>query len=378
VLLHQGQPATVFYSASCGGRSELASNVWPGAVDYVQAPQRDEVCENEPAWESDIRVDHIEAALRDAGHRGGRLRDLRVISRDSSGRVARLQIEGFTPPEIAGHDFRMAVGRVAGWQRMKSTAFEVRRTASGFHFRGRGMGHGVGLCVIGAGRRAANGQSAAEILRFYFPTLQIGPALPAATTTAIEAAAPAPAAVKDARDVRVALPAEEESERSRVIDLVRRARDQIAAASGMSPPPTITVTVMPTVEAFGRTTGQPWWIAGTTEGSSIAMLPLTILRQRGLIESTIRHEVAHVLVDTSLKGRPIWVREGVALYFADASSRDEPASKRSAGDRERVSCPKDDEFARPVSAGAHRAAYARAEACVRRAIADGKPWREIK
>jgi hypothetical protein len=32
VLLAEGRPATVFYSALCGGMSELASNVWPGAV----------------------------------------------------------------------------------------------------------------------------------------------------------------------------------------------------------------------------------------------------------------------------------------------------------------------------------------------------------
>ena len=71
------------------------------------------------------------------------------------------------------------------------------------------------------------------------------------------------------------------------------------------------------------------------------------------------------------------MREGVALYFADASSLDESSSKR-AGGRERVSCPKDEEFVRPVSAGAHRAAYARAEACVRRAIADGKRWQDVR
>jgi stage II sporulation protein D len=34
VLMYRGQPANVFYSAWCGGHSELASRVWPGAVDY--------------------------------------------------------------------------------------------------------------------------------------------------------------------------------------------------------------------------------------------------------------------------------------------------------------------------------------------------------
>ena len=83
VLLHEGQPATVFYSALCGGTSELASEVWPGAVDYARQPHDDEACEDEPAWESEMRVDQIERALRDAGLRGGRLRNLRVRAAQS-------------------------------------------------------------------------------------------------------------------------------------------------------------------------------------------------------------------------------------------------------------------------------------------------------
>ena len=41
-------------------------------------------------------------------------------------------------------------------------------------FRGRGYGHGVGLCVVGAGARALRGESSSAILKFYFPSLAIG------------------------------------------------------------------------------------------------------------------------------------------------------------------------------------------------------------
>ena len=180
VLLHQGQPAFVFYSAWCGGQTELASQVWPGAVGLRRS---DAVargrCVRRRAGVDAARCApiEIEAALRAAGLRGSRLRDLRVLARNKSDRVARLRVEGFTPSEISGHEFRMAVGRVAGWQTIKSTAFDVDRTGSGYRFRGRGFGHGVGLCVIGAGRRAARGASAEEILRFYFPGLSVGSAL---------------------------------------------------------------------------------------------------------------------------------------------------------------------------------------------------------
>jgi stage II sporulation protein D len=96
------------------------------------------------------------------------------LERNKSKRATRLRVDGFTPREISGQEFRMAVGAVAGWQSIKSTSFDVDRTRTGYRFRGRGYGHGVGLCVIGAGRRAASGASAERILRFYYPGLTIG------------------------------------------------------------------------------------------------------------------------------------------------------------------------------------------------------------
>ncbi|MEY4095773.1 MAG: hypothetical protein RLZZ53_2972, partial [Acidobacteriota bacterium] len=82
VLMNRGQPAFVFYSAWCGGKSELASQVWPGAVDYSYEPAlHDDACEDEPGWSSEVRVDQVERALRQAGLRGSRLRGIRVLTR---------------------------------------------------------------------------------------------------------------------------------------------------------------------------------------------------------------------------------------------------------------------------------------------------------
>ena len=175
MLLHQGKPAFVFYSAWCGGHSELASQVWPGAIDYAsETPTEDDACAGESGWTSEIKASDLERALRAAGLRGSTLRNLRIASRNRSNRVARIRVEGFNPPEISGHEFRMAIGRIVGWQALKSTAFDVERTSGGYRFRGRGFGHGVGLCVIGAGHRASRGATADQILRFYFPGLSVG------------------------------------------------------------------------------------------------------------------------------------------------------------------------------------------------------------
>ena len=99
MLLHQGQPALVFYSAWCGGHSELASQVWPGAIDYAYEPSlEDDACEGEPAWTSEIKAGDLERALRAAGLRGSRLRDLRSRSRGTSRIALRgIRVDGLHP-----------------------------------------------------------------------------------------------------------------------------------------------------------------------------------------------------------------------------------------------------------------------------------------
>ena len=79
----------------------------------------------------------------------------------------------------------------------------------------------------------------------------------------------------------------------------------------------------------------------------------------------------------------MWVREGAAIYFSQTAGLSaEALAKAEVGLRTaaspRVTCPTDAELLRPVSAGAQRDAYARAEACFARQISSGKKWTEIR
>src|SRR5690242_2061205 len=169
VLTWRGEIAEVFYSASCGGRSERAADVWPGA-NYPYLPSRpDDVCDDDPEWTVDLSIDDVRRVLRGVGFEGDRLRDLRVDARTSSGRVARLRLSGLRPDVIAGDQFRLAVGAT----RLRSTAFTVEKHGEQLRFTGRGFGHGVGMCVIGAGRRALRGETAPAILAQYYPGLEL-------------------------------------------------------------------------------------------------------------------------------------------------------------------------------------------------------------
>jgi hypothetical protein len=178
-------------------------------------------------------------------------------------------------------------------------------------------------------------------------------------------------------DVTIALPEGDEGEHDRLLDVALQARSALARDLGVANLPRVTLRLHPTVESYQRATGQSWYTAGTMLGSEIHLVPLTVLRERGVLERTIRHEIVHLLTDTELASRPLWVREGTAIYFAGEGSVP-GASGRRADPGGKLSCPGDRELREPASPGALSNAYARAAACVGRQIAAGRKWSEIK
>lgn len=386
VLLDRGRPAFVFYSAHNGGTPALASEIWPGAVDYAPGELHD-ACDEIPGWTADLTTDDVERVLQAAGLSGRRLRRLTILDRTASGRAGRMRADGFTPDTIAAYEFRMAAGRTLGWQRVRSTAFTLSEAKDGYRLDGVGYGHGVGLCVVGAGLRAARGEDTATILHAYFRDLTIS-GTPALTTRVVPTAPPAitappasaapptpspPVAPVLAADVRLLLPVADEAERARLLDLARQTRDEVAARALLTAPAVLTIQVHPTMEAFGRATGQPWWGTGATVGTAIDLAPIDQLRLRGQLESALRFEVASAVVTPALPRAPGWVKVGAALYFSAPAT-----APPDAGTRGRLRCPSDDELLRPVSGGALREAMLRAERCVRREIARGRRLTEVR
>ncbi|MBL8136989.1 MAG: SpoIID/LytB domain-containing protein [Acidobacteria bacterium] len=387
ILLDRGAPAFVFYSAHNGGTPALASEVWPGATDYAPGEPED-ACHDEPGWSRAIASADLERALRAAGLTG-RLRTLSIVDRTASGRAGRLRVDGFTPNTITAHEFRMAVGRTLGWQLVRSTAFDVTKDGAVYRFDGVGYGHGVGLCVVGAGRRASRGETAATILKAYFRDLVVSPGAAATLTRALPSggpviaappgAPPAPPAVSPpvapaalaATDIRLTMPAFEEHDRALVLGLVRQTRDDVAARALVKAPDVLSVSVHPTMDAFGHATGQPWWVTAATVGTAIDLAPISRLRQRGVLESTLRYEVAWAVITPHLTKAPAWVKVGAAMMYAG------PVTAAPAVEG-RVRCPSDAELLRPVSGGAQREAFLRAERCVRREIARGTRLTEIR
>lgn len=355
VLMWNGRPAEVFYSASCGGRTERVADVWPGAdFPYLQGIADDDVHADDRSWTVDFTLRDIQQALRRAGFEGD-LRSVAVMQRSASGRVIRLMLSGLRPDVIAGDQFRGLLG--AGT--LRSTAFEMEQRGSALHFTGRGYGHGVGLCVIGAGRRALRGESAEEILAAYFPGLTLTGFRETASGIGMSASVPP---VSGTSPPGFGVPDAD------VMTLVTRAHADLSAVVGVAVAP-ITARVHPTIESFRLTTGRPWWVSVVANGTSIELAPAAILAQREGLEAAVRLGVAELLVAGPLAQRPAWVRMGAARYFAAGGRTATMAPRR---------CPSDAELTMAISAAAQREAESRAEACFARALPRARTWRDVR
>jgi stage II sporulation protein D len=351
VLLFDGAPASVFYSASCGGRTERPSSVWPGVTDTAYLPvQADDACEGQPEWTAELRLADLQRVFLEAGHRGT-LRAVRILSRNDSGRVARLGLEGLTPGEVSGQDLRMAVMRVRSLPQVMSAAFELTANGDSYRFSGHGYGHGVGMCVIGSVKLAARGVSAADILYRYYP----GTSLSAGGGD------------------NVTVTGSDDNSRGALIALAARARDDLTKALAVNAPPRVEIRAHSSSAEYERATGQSWFTFGSFANRQIHLVPIATLQDRGILERIVRRQIARMLTEPELAGKPLWVLEGAALHFGDPTTG-------AAADRPAVTgpCPSDDELAHALSPGALADAYARARACFDRQLASGRSWREIR
>jgi SpoIID/LytB domain protein len=377
VLMFRGAPATVYYSASCGGRSEVPSAVWPGAEDVTYLPSKpDDGCGGDPVWRAEIALYDLRRSFQAAGYRG-MLRDMRVLSRNASGRVATLALDGLTPSIVSGQDLRVVLGTTLGWQHIRSTMFELRRVRDAFRFDGHGFGHGVGMCVIGAAKLATRGRTATEILERYYPgtTIAAVPRLTSATPLSSSAPDSSSLASVSAAGIDLFLPDEDAAERETLLAMGGRARDELAKTLHAMPPPQLRIRAYRTTAEYEQASGRPWFTFGAYANGEIHLLPTRQLRDRGILESTLRRQIVHVLVDATLARRPAWVRIGAALFYGDVNLT---AASASTSNLARESCPTDAELLRPLSPGALSTAYSQAYACFARQIAGGRTWRDVR
>jgi stage II sporulation protein D len=149
-----------------------------GEVDYLEvkpAPNGAAADRFSPFtnWVSDLSVGQVQSRLGRAASGIGSLTDLRVVSRGSSRRVTDLEVIGTNGvAHVRGGRIRSALG-------LREQLFVIERKfdddgrVTGFSFIGRGWGHGVGMCQVGAYGLARQGFSGEQILKAYYTGIEL-------------------------------------------------------------------------------------------------------------------------------------------------------------------------------------------------------------
>lgn len=168
VLFYNGAVLPAYYSATCGGRTEDAKNMWGEDWPPLRGIACD-FCVLSPhyRWKRNFRSKDIQDKLNENGYPWGLIKDIAVLERNRSGRIKTLQIttRDGAMIQIPGEKFRNIIGPNV----IKSNTYEVFMKGYYFDLAGKGWGHGVGMCQWGAYFMARQRYSYKDILNYYYP-----------------------------------------------------------------------------------------------------------------------------------------------------------------------------------------------------------------
>ncbi|MFZ5632783.1 MAG: SpoIID/LytB domain-containing protein [Bacillota bacterium] len=175
VALYNGQFIKAWFSACDGGveasaREGLAYTKTP--TPYVKTGVKDNCLsittpENR-SWRAEIPLEKVRAAVREiSGNDPGAINTVAITRRGPSGRVESIRLGNV---ETGGPALRLALGS----ELVRSTFIDSASIEGGkLVLKGKGFGHGVGMCQWGANLMAKKGMSPEEIVKFYFRDIEI-------------------------------------------------------------------------------------------------------------------------------------------------------------------------------------------------------------
>lgn len=327
-LSYQGKPVAAFYNQNCGGTTAAGSETWAEISEPYLSIHEDPFClmTGGLKWETALTHAQINKALRTSGLQPPEnWQAMEISSRNNSGRVRTLNLSGGKPAAftLAGSSFRFAVNRAFGWNHVRSDLYDLRNVGGKVLFSGRGAGHGVGLCQAGAEEMARQGKTYKEILSFYYPGTQV-------TSSENET-------WQKRSDERFDLISTDPEGNSSIFPVAERLLREAEDNVGWRLPFRVRLQVFSTLDKYRDTTGQPGWVAASTRGQTIRLQPLADLRKRSILESTLRHELYHLLVEThAARNIPLWLREGLTLYLSSPGVSDAAPSSMTIDQIEQV------------------------------------------
>lgn len=146
------------FHSNCGGETSSSDDVWLLSQPYLKSVA-DPYCihSRNATWQIRFSVNDWVNYIRKSGY-AGKVEDLSVFNFFQGSRLANYKAGPFTLP----------LRTMRSDLNLRSTFFSVYANGDSIVLKGRGYGHGVGLCQEGAMVMAAKGFNYREIINFYY------------------------------------------------------------------------------------------------------------------------------------------------------------------------------------------------------------------
>jgi stage II sporulation protein D len=173
IMTHEGKVFPAYFHSTCGGHTTRAEFIWPVEPHPALEGVECNFCwqSKHYRWAVDMPAAEIEKKLKAKRVQAAGLKNITMENKDATGRARFIGIETAAgKTKIHSNDFRIWVDPM----KFKSTWIQsIEKKGGIFSFKGRGWGHGVGLCQYGIKQLGEMGYDAGKILRYYYPGSQI-------------------------------------------------------------------------------------------------------------------------------------------------------------------------------------------------------------
>ena len=191
ILCYEDEICDARFSKCCGGVTEEYQYCWEDTPKPYLVSVEDPFCNTDDKailaqvlndydqetndfyrWTVEYTVDEISNLINEKLKDDfGTITDLIPLERGKSGRIWKLKIVGTKKTFTIGKE--LEIRRALSESHLYSSAFDVEKTANGFRLNGKGWGHGVGLCQIGAAVMGQQGYTYEQILLHYYRNAEI-------------------------------------------------------------------------------------------------------------------------------------------------------------------------------------------------------------
>lgn len=166
MLFYRGKPFFTYYHANCGGGTDDVKSWNPGASSIQ--PLSGAKCKYDShsanhSWTQKVPRAKVESYAQSIGL-SGKLKSVKITRKTGTGRATNLDVKTARGAKnVPCGKFRAATG-------IKSCKIsKISVGGKEVTFKGKGYGHGVGMCQDGANGMAKAGKNYKQILKNYYP-----------------------------------------------------------------------------------------------------------------------------------------------------------------------------------------------------------------